>query len=352
VQLMIKKIFSSFLVILVILTGIPGIFYYPAEKILFSPVNYKKALSDVRMYDQIPALILDWINQQKKIPGNEVQTKILSYLTPADYKDLLTALIPPDWYQRQAEGIFDQGWAYVFGQSNIIHLNLDLKQIKSKLAGDFSLMVTQRILKALPRCTDADINKIAAIILGGSNQAMPICKPPDQLTSLAEQFIQVGVQSAAGLIPDQVDLAVTLTPVGQKPIKTSDPQYYIDIFDQMRAIWRLLPVISLGILLLLGLLAIKTARGIFLWTGIPVLVTGLSALGIAWWLSISSGTYVTHFLNNFKFIPPSLLAPLVEAFLRVESPFIVLSGSIALICSAAGFFTIILGLLIRRPETA
>lgn len=334
----VKKVFSYILLLLVIVTGIPALFVYPAERILFQPDSYKTALRKTGIYNQLPNYAAE--EARRWVSGNSkgLQANIFSYLKKEDYLEFVNLLIPSDWFQVQVEHLVDQSWGFLNFQSSGLVLDIDLKPLKTHFTSEQSKVIAKKLISILPRCTEEDIVNLASQILSGTFSGIPICRPPDQLQEIAVGLVQVSVQALASQIPEGLNL-VKFFPSDS----TTDKVFYaffkqpFDNYHQVRIIWHWMPIISLILLLLLAITLIGSAKELFLLVGSGLMSAGLGGLIIDFILSLQTEGIASRIVQPFSlFIPDIFEVALKESLVSVLEQFILQAGVYTLVCTLLG----------------
>ena len=307
------------------------------DRQLFSPVLYKKALAQEHVYYQLPGILTGILTSSTPLnscAGNPLaclnispelkacyqqalgmtrynilsngtdhasaaeQALIVSCLkqygpgdtqgpfgTPGFLKNLqaknweaiINLALPPQELQSMLEGGLDQTFAYLKGQTD--SAGIPLVKFKQQLLGQSSAQILMIILHSQPACTTDELEKI---ILGLSKGEILICNPvDDQTLGLILPILQGPMNSLIGKIPDKLVLIGPLpagSPVpGQGPFG-SDP---ITTMRLARQGMELSPVLPLAFLLLITGFGVRSVKSWLQWWGIPILIAGLLALGLA-----------------------------------------------------------------------
>lgn len=276
------------------------LFSLPAESYLFTAAPYQQALKSEGIYRRLPdrlanlaaasgGLNLPWSNGLNGF----------QYFNHDQYRQLFSLYIPEEWAQAQVDAILEQAWNFANLKTNQLTLPLDLTVPKSRLAGMEGVQTAQMIVSSWPECSLDDITKIGIELASGQSQNIPLCSPPQDLRPAYENTIGLTIKVFASAIPDQVDL-VTLATTGNTNLK--DPAQYPDLTTKNayrlyrlgRAVPRILPLVFLGLLIGLAVLAVmgsvrktNAARDVFAWLAQPLIIGGAAGLVSAIVLAVS-----------------------------------------------------------------
>jgi hypothetical protein len=325
----------------VLLFGVPGLFSIPAEQILLNPTAYKQALAAQNVYEQAPALLGSLLAQSsnRAIPGSGDQ--ILAALQGARFDAVMRQVFPPDWIQSQAEGLIDQFWAFFNLRSPEFHLLVDLRPVKQHLTGPDSPQIISAIVQGLPACSANDLLDFTLKAVSGEAQGLPMCRPPDAFLSLTNQLVGGMLGGAAGLLPDQMDLASGLTIA--RLFSSTRPAQNLQLGFRLYRVWRqanpFLPWVALGFLALLLWLSLRTPQGPLFWGGAALLLPGLLVL----FLAILAGAWLVRFI-------PSVLIRITGDHLTILDALVAalgqVTGRFTLAVVISALVVMVLGLLL------
>lgn len=296
-----------------------------AEKRLFNAQLYIHALQSQNFYDRLPALAAESIAAAPS-DGNPNSPRAYLALLPAEnWETVFRALLPVNVSQPMTEQAITSVFDYLNGESETAALYL--VEFKSHLTGPAGTNALLAILRAQPPCTIEQIANLTIGSLFGQSVEFILCNPSDELLSLFQPLLQVQLQSIASTIPDSVNL----TP------DAASAEHPLDGLRALRAILRFSPLIPLGLLFLITILAVRDLKSWLDWWGIPLLISGL--LGIALSAAahpIFQWTFQIYLAPRF---PPTLPASLVDAsrdlmsaaLSGVATPIVIQAAALALI---------------------
>jgi hypothetical protein len=317
------ELWTVLALLLVFVLGLPGLFALPAEGILFNPDSYKQALAGQDIYQQMPLLLGDLLaqNSNQVIPGSGDQ--ILSALQGAKYDTVMREIFPAAWVQVQSEGLIDQFWAYFNFRAPEFHLLVDLRPVKEHLNGPGAPRIVSTIVEGLPACSAQDLLDYTLQALQGEAKGLPLCRPPEQFLGLANQAVSFVVGGAAGLMPDQLDLASGLNLVrvlgGSRLGQTRGRSFAV--YRVFRQVDPYLPWLTLACLGLLIWAAWRTERGPVFWSGAALILPGLAAFFIALVLGAWLGQMIPFVTGQVLGDHIAILNALVAALQQVSRRF-------------------------------
>jgi hypothetical protein len=274
----------EWLVILAVLgaliSGVPALFAWPAERILFAPGVYKQVLLEQGVYEKYPAWLGQLIAQGGGllIPGSD--RKLDTLLESSRFQELLGEVFPQAWMRQQAESLVDQFWAFFNLKEDTLRLVVDFRGVKTNLSGPAAAQIASAIVTGLPPCTEQELLDFGLKSLSGQSAELPLCRPPQQLVGMANLLVGGLLQGMAGTLPDQADLAVLAQGMdgpGGKPLQEVWGSWF-GLYRIFRLVLPWTAWIALACLGATALLGLLTYRGAFFWVGIAVLLPGLTAL--------------------------------------------------------------------------
>jgi hypothetical protein len=275
----IAKPVSVFFAILFVLVTCLVLLLFNGERTLLNAGTYKRALAENGVYNQLPVLaqgemeaLKTFLTSQAGIATGDMN--FTNNLSTDDWQYLLPRLLPPDEARGMVENALDQGFAALNGETDTARLSL--VTLKAHLKGPEGKDSIQYLLKVQPACTEEQLAEIHAE-KAGNTEAPPFCNPPQQDLALLTTQWQAQLDSRAAGIPDEVSI---LPPSGPSdagsPVNAS-----LARLNTQRFLIRFSPLLSLILLTLLTLFAVRSLKGWLRWWGIPFFITGLIVMVIA-----------------------------------------------------------------------
>lgn len=248
----------------------------PAVFQLFNPATYKNALRAEQTYDRLPVLMAEMAADS---PSASDPDNVMRYLDQQDYELIFSQVLTPEWSQAQVEGLIDQEFAYLNSDTPTLVLNVSLVELKQTLGGRGGDEIMAEIIRSWPACTPAEEQAWAAAAAPGAQFNPPECRPSDAALSSATPRLGEVFSEMVADMPDTVDLAApspSATPAATT--QSSDPRPAIQL---IKILTYISPVISLILLGLVGLLAVRSWGSLFGWTGALLLISGIGGFLIA-----------------------------------------------------------------------
>lgn len=337
----ILKTLAAVGVILFVLTLGIALVFFNAEKRLFNAQLYLDALESQNLYERLPALAAESIAAAPASEDPDSPRTHLSMLPAENWETIFRALLPADVSQPMTRQAITSVFDYLNGKNE--SASLSLVDFKAHLTGPAGTEALLAILRTQPPCTFDQITQLTLGSLFGQSTEFILCNPSDELLSLFQPILQGQLQAIASTLPDSVDLTPNAT-------TTEHP---LDGLRRARAIMRFSPLLPLGLLLLITILAVRTLQDWLWWWGIPILVGGVIGIILAAAIHpIFQWAFITQIMPRIpEFLPDSFantLRELIAAVLAgVAAPILFQSAMLMLL----GIF-MMLATRIRKPTSS
>lgn len=344
---------------------------------LFSPDLYKRALADQSIYERFPALVAEQIAYQvnltapdienmsdspqlqacvKRALGEEAYNAVASFqrqptaaeielikpcaewygereqageggpppalgsLSQADWKALLSILIPTAWLQTQTESAIDQVFASLDSDDPTQPITISLLPLKEHLGEGAAVAAYLRLVRAQPACTDEQL----AALADAPPTELPPCRPPEEMLNATIAQNQNMLSEVVAKIPDEADLSQigksgndvggapppgSGGPLGDNPRQT---------LRRVRMIMRLSPLLPVALLLLMTLSAVRSLKAWLRWWGVPFLIVGLigvAAVVAARSVPTMNRAFATYVAGK---VPPSVSPGLLHMVMDIQ----------------------------------
>jgi hypothetical protein len=197
-------------------------------------------------------------------------------LSVSDMETVISMLLPPTQLKTLTESILDQVFSYMNGQQDTI--TISLVNLKKSLASPTGLDAVMKLLRSEPACTDQQVADILVSLAAKTNE-IPLCRPSEDLLTQLKPAIQSQLQATIAQIPDSqvVSPKAGANPVDFGPLGSGP----VGGIRFAHLIMRISPDLPLFFLLLVSFLGVRTPKGWLRWWGIPILITGILAIGLA-----------------------------------------------------------------------
>lgn len=259
----VRNMLAAIFGILFIITGVLALFFFHMDRLAFRAEVYQRVFANDGFYNRLPAVLAEALAASTS--GQSGFPLVIQGLTAQNWETFLRAILPQESLKVMGDEALASIFAYVNDQADIAQLSL--KPLKDNLASDTGVQAVYTLLNSQPECTLAQLAEMALFAL--QQGQIQICKPAQELHSMLTPVIRIQLQVTAGLLPDQV----ILTSVENQPGQI-DPRERLKLIRQGM---RLSPILPLGLLLMVTVLAVRSLKGWLLWWGVPFTITGGTA---------------------------------------------------------------------------
>lgn len=242
-------------------------------RVLFSPIAVtgilRRQVLDSGMFN---TLITDQVlsgDFLKGFGGEESEIgQALQYLSPAERQDLLAAVIPEGWVERQFSNLLHAAYSWIDNDKALPDLAIDLKPIKAgMLSGGLSSFVDV-VVDSWPACSTEQIEAMREGLFTSGEVPLILCEPSEPLRSVVVQYAEGFVASSMREMPNELRLLDGAAPRGQDVSAMKANLRLLRVL--LRWSW-FLPVSLLGVIMAL---AIRSWRSLGRWWGIPLFLGG------------------------------------------------------------------------------
>ncbi|MBK8418508.1 hypothetical protein [Candidatus Villigracilis saccharophilus] len=254
---LIKKTLAAIFAVLFIITAVAALIFFNFDRKAFTAETYQKGFANANFYDRLPAMMAETMvttsTNQEQFP------LVMRGMSTQAWDAFFRTLLPQDVLNAMADDALNSTFAYLNMQADSAQVSLT--PLKTAMVSDAGVQAVLTILKTQPDCTLQQIGQMTIDLL--SNSQIQFCNPPQEMTPFLTPVIQSQMQMVSLAIPDQFAL-ISAPPANDPRQKLQDA----------RLLMRLSPIVPLGLLLLMTLLAVNSLKSWLNWWGIPFLITG------------------------------------------------------------------------------
>ncbi|MCC6904227.1 MAG: hypothetical protein IT326_00190 [Anaerolineae bacterium] len=331
-----------------------SIWLYNVQGILLNRATYERLLTSDDLYTEaLPtlasAVIIDSINAPESpdlTPEARLAGVILGSVPAAASPQMGQALFSPEWLEEQTRRNFDALFDWFEGDIVRPAIAVDLSEMKARLGGDAGRDVVELVVSGWPACSTAQMVVMEAALAPGSATAdtVPACEPAGDLRDTLVERASASLAFVSEELPESIPPAEDLA----RPLTEQEEFQYRSIKLAARVFYRtafLIFAIPLLFLLLIEIVAVRSFKSLFHWSGWGLLLGGLlalllslEALPLALVVAMSGGQSTPVGMQS---------AILLMSVLNQVSRSIFVQGGLVI---AAGFLLLILARLIPPPH--
>ena len=252
-----KKITAVLFAILFISSAVPALILFNFDRKGFTAETYQKAFARNDFYEKLPAVMAKAVTATND--GQNNFPIVMPKTSQAAWEVFFRTLLPQETLKAMGDDVLISTFAYVNRQQD--SAKLTLTPLKDSLVSDTGVQAVFTLLKTQSDCTLLQIGQMTLNLLNQSQ--IQLCNPPQEIIPLLTPVIQGQLQVAALAIPDQVTLISAPS--------HDDPRNKLQI---ARWAMRLSPLLPLGFLFLLTIVAVGSIKSWLIWLGVPFAATG------------------------------------------------------------------------------
>ena len=312
------KFLAFVFAVLFVITAVAALLAFNAGRQITNPGLYKRILKEQRIYERLPRLIAEQTiylgsyqpcvenpedprclaegeGQENDPSGQGGPPAFFMALEQEDYEVIVSDLLPPEWLQTQVESAIDQVFAIFLstGETTVAPseavIKIPLAELKARLTGEAGLHAFLQILRTQEPCSEeqlADLLQLNETTVFSTEGLTP-CQPPPEMEGELTPIIEAVLGEMARQMPAEatIDLANLGGPASEgnqppaaNPGPFDNPRQALPMVRLVASLSPLLPVV---LILLVTLFGVRSLKGWLRWWGIPFLVAGLIALGLA-----------------------------------------------------------------------
>ena len=240
--------------------------------VLFEPQALTQAVSERLIESGMlrETIVKNLLSEETSLGGLSLEAAT-HYLTPEERGEMIDLLVPEVWMKDQILQVTTQFFAWFDDPSTRLVLTVNTGRVAAGLGGEAAAHVVEMVVESWPSCTLEDVGKMIGIGTIPGEQGFPYCEPPEPLRGVV-------VSAAAGslhLLGESLPARLAIVDQGFK-----DSDKLMQTKEQVRMIrfvarWGI--IVSLALLGVITMLAVRSWRGLTRWWGIPLLLGGLLA---------------------------------------------------------------------------
>lgn len=337
-----RKISAFLLSILTAFMLVFSLFTFPVELVLLNPQSYNLIIKDTRFSSQYPEIITNVLISQyydSRIAGN-----LPEILTNQDaFRSELISHLPFDWVNETMSDFTVQVIDYLNFRLPSNSLSVELSTLKTELILK-SNEIAQGYINSLSNC---NVQNVVDVGSGSTIFELPPCKPGNAMES---KFVTLTSDYLEDLF-NQLPSKFTMGKVSALDSNAVDRFFYS--YSLARWILRLIPILSILLLIAIALLLGSSKPMMINWVGRLLVITSSVSLGLLVIILIGFDQFIAlminRSLNNFIQGFDVLLLGLIQTVGYQTLVWVVISALITLVF---GVLLLIIGKYITPKPTA
>jgi hypothetical protein len=311
---LIGKVAAAILVPVFILLTFTSILLMAVDVKVFNPDFYLEVLKEEDFFEKIPEIAAVQIRYAMGYdPCLESQENCddtrgespsdgppgyFQALSQKDWELLISGLLPPEWMEEEVQEVTGNLFSSLDTGKGELAIKISLEDLKDRLSGQSGIDAIAQLLEAQPECSKDDLLEMTRILEGRQEPGKDFlsCHPPDDFLKNYAPQLEVLLRRSLRDVPDSIDLGKDLFQDDDHFIK----MFGVEVPPYLFVKWirwsiRMSPLFCIGLLMIIGLLAVYSYRGISGWWGYPLAVSGFIGLALA----ISVGPLASWLTSTF-----------------------------------------------------
>jgi len=253
-----NRIFALFISILFTITLILSFFAFPVELVFFNPQSYYDLLGKAEYTEVFPG-ILSQVVVNQSIASDRLQSINTITSNPDLVSSIIAKKIPAEWVQSTFNKVIDQLLEFLDFKIPTSDMKIDITELKTTLASESSDIASE-YLTSLPNCLTSELSGIdwtSELTV----QNLPACQPSGKELDQYEVIYSKAFEDTFNWLPSSLSLT------GIFPVDQSITDRYFTFYSLARWAFRLLPILSLVLLILIALLLKNQRDVMWKWCG-------------------------------------------------------------------------------------
>jgi len=261
-----NKISAILLTVIIVPSLLLSLFTVPFEFVVFESASYYSILEGDEYKDEFPRVISAIITDQLLTADENNPPAILE--NKESLNSIIVNYLPDEWVNGIFKDVIDQVIAYLNFKTPYTSIEIDIKELKNALIVNSS-SISEKYLLSLDNCTVEENSELA-----GKETidfyALPFCKPSEKNIKIVSSALFMMIEDKVNQLPASVNM-LGVIPGGM--ILGERTFYYYSV---TRWVFRLLPFVTLLLLILLAYLLRDNKKIMRKWSGI--ILTAIPAL--------------------------------------------------------------------------
>jgi hypothetical protein len=193
------------------------------------------------------------------------------YLTPAEREALIDLLVPAAWVRDQVLQVTTDLFAWFDTPATQLVLTVDTSSLAARLGGEAAAGAVETIVASWPACTLEDVGQLLGLGVVPGQEGFPYCEPPEPLRGVLVRMFAGALRLMGEGLPARL-------PIVNRDF--GEAENLMQVKEQVRLVrfvarWGVL--VSLSLLGVIMVLAVRSWRGLTRWWGFPLLFGGMIA---------------------------------------------------------------------------
>lgn len=338
-----NRILAFLISILFIFALFFSFFALPVELKLFNPLSYSALVTQDEYLQVLPSVISETLVFQAA--ASKATTQIDLTANKDTISSIIARYIPVELVQSTFDEVIGQMFSYFNFRIPTADLKVNITDLKTHLATSSS-EIGEEFLATLPNCQD---NALEGLNLNSNLtiQDLPFCKPAGKNLDQFERAWGMAFEDMFNRLPSSISLANVIAP------DQNLPDRYFNAYSLVRWGFRLLPIVTILLLILVAVLLRNQRDVMWKWCGrLLIIVSGVTLLALVI-LMIGFDQFIAMLLNPLlKNMISGFGSVLLGAVQDVGFQMIILVIISALVVMGFGIMLLLAGKFVKPAAAA
>jgi hypothetical protein len=338
-----NRILAFLISILFIFALFFSFFALPVELKLFNPLSYSALVTQDEYLQVLPSVISETLVFQAA--ASKATTQIDLTANKDTISSIIARYIPVELVQSTFDDVIGQMFSYFNFRIPTVDLKVNITDLKTQLATSSS-EIGEEFLATLPNCQD---NALEGLNLDSNLtiQDLPVCTPAGKNLDQFERAWGMAFEDMFNRLPSSISLANVIAP------DQNLPDRYFNTYSLVRWGFRLLPIVTILLLILVAVLLRNQRDVMWKWCGrLLIIVSGVTLLALVI-LMIGFDQFIAMLLNPLlKNMISGFGSVLLGAVQDVGFQMIILVIISALVVMGFGIMLLLAGKFVKPAAAA
>jgi len=279
-----RKVIAGLLMAIFLLVVMLAVSYAAVEFVLFDASAYQLAFDKSGMYEALTDYTVQFVfNQIATADDSGLVAQMTAGLGFEGQQQMARLILPEGYVRTQIDLLLVQLFAFLNFENEELTLFIDLREVRARFNSSNNQQIARLLILSWPTCSTNILGQLANLVLAPDLGNIPLCQPPAELQQPMIEWLASLIGVAAGSLPDQVDIAAGIDLAASQ---IDQLKSLFSFYRWGRLVFRLSPLISGALFVLLALTTIRPLQALLGWSSAALLQAALMGFlnAVLFWL--------------------------------------------------------------------